>query len=132
MSTVAVRATSRDFVGNDRVLFGMILGVLAFWLFAQTTLNIAPLTAEELGIGTSVMNIAVSITTLFAGIGGDAGGVQWLDGVVAYLGRQDNVAVREAALVAFGVNLLLAVAAIASVMLTVPKQRVGATPGDAD
>ena len=27
------------FVGNDRLLFGMILGVLAFWLFAQTTLN---------------------------------------------------------------------------------------------
>ena len=27
---------------TDRLLFGMILGVLAFWLFAQTTLNIAP------------------------------------------------------------------------------------------
>ena len=30
------------FVGNDRVLFGIIFGVLAFWLFAQTTLNISP------------------------------------------------------------------------------------------
>ena len=29
--------------GNDRLLFGIILGVLAFWLFAQTPLNIAPL-----------------------------------------------------------------------------------------
>jgi len=28
--------------GDDRLLFGIILGVLAFWLFAQTTLNIAP------------------------------------------------------------------------------------------
>ena len=28
--------------GTDRLLFGMILGVVAFWLFAQTTLNIAP------------------------------------------------------------------------------------------
>ena len=27
--------------GDDKLLFGIILGVLAFWLFAQTTLNIA-------------------------------------------------------------------------------------------
>ena len=46
----------------------MILGVLAFWLFAQTTLNIAPTMATDLGIQTSVMNVAVSITALFSGI----------------------------------------------------------------
>ena len=57
-----------DFVGNDRLLFGIIFGVLAFWLFAQTTLNISPVMAEDLGIETSVMNIAVSITALFSGI----------------------------------------------------------------
>ena len=56
------------FVGNDRVLFGIIFGVLAFWLFAQTTLNIAPVMARDLGIETSLMNIAVSITALFSGI----------------------------------------------------------------
>lgn len=56
------------FVGNDKVLFGIIFGVLAFWLFAQTTLNIAPGMAEDLGIETSIMNIAVSITALFSGI----------------------------------------------------------------
>lgn len=33
--------TNEQFKGNDRILFGMIFGVLAFWLFAQTTLNIA-------------------------------------------------------------------------------------------
>jgi MFS family permease len=46
----------------------MILGVLAFWLFAQTVLNIAPAMAADLGVQTSVMNIAVSITALFSGI----------------------------------------------------------------
>ena len=56
------------FVGNDRVLFGIIFGVLAFWLFAQTTLNISPVMADDLGIESSVMNIAVSITALFSGI----------------------------------------------------------------
>lgn len=55
------------FVGNDKVLFGIVFGVLAFWLFAQTPLNIAPVMAGDLGIETNVMNIAVSITALFSG-----------------------------------------------------------------
>ncbi|MGH9205063.1 MAG: MFS transporter, partial [Acidimicrobiales bacterium] len=46
----------------------MILGVLAFWLFAQTTLNISSTMGKDLGIERSVMNIAVSITALFSGI----------------------------------------------------------------
>lgn len=54
--------------GNDRLLFGIILGVLAFWLFAQTTLNIAPQMAADLNIEQNFMNIAVSITGLFSGI----------------------------------------------------------------
>jgi DHA2 family multidrug resistance protein-like MFS transporter len=54
--------------GNDKLLFGIILGVLAFWLFAQTTLNIAPAMAADLEVATNVMNIAVSITALFSGI----------------------------------------------------------------
>lgn len=59
---------SEPFEGNDTVLFGIIFGVLAFWLFAQTTLNIAPVMAQELGTQPSIMNIAVSITALFSGI----------------------------------------------------------------
>ena len=54
--------------GDDKLLLGIILGVLAFWLFAQTTLNIAPAMAADLGVATNVMNIAVSITALFSGI----------------------------------------------------------------
>ena len=69
MSTQSAPVSDRaQFVGNDRVLFGIIFGVLAFWLFAQTTLNISPVMAADLGIETSVMNIAVSITALFSGI----------------------------------------------------------------
>lgn len=67
MTTPPVHTDAR-FIGNDRLLFGMILGVLAFWLFAQTVLNIAPTMASDLGVQTSVMNIAVSITALFSGI----------------------------------------------------------------
>ena len=59
---------SSNYRGNDRLLFGIILGVLAFWLFAQTTLNIAPAMDATLNVGTSIINIAVSITALFSGI----------------------------------------------------------------
>lgn len=44
----------------------MIMGVLAFWLFAQTTLNIAPDMQEDLGLTSSLMNTAVAITALFS------------------------------------------------------------------
>lgn len=67
-AVTAPMAESTSSPGNDRLLFGMILGVLAFWLFAQTTLNIAPIMADDLDIEMSVMNIAVSITALFSGI----------------------------------------------------------------
>jgi DHA2 family multidrug resistance protein-like MFS transporter len=54
--------------GNDKLLFGVILGVLTFWLFAQTTLNVAPDMQKDLGLDASVMNIAVALTALFSGI----------------------------------------------------------------
>lgn len=62
------QTTTQAYSGNDRVLFGIILGVLGFWLFAQTTLNIAPTMAADLQLEQSFMNIAVSITALFSGI----------------------------------------------------------------
>lgn len=68
MENQTVSSTETPFQGNDKLLFGMILGVVAFWLFAQTTLNIAPDMEKSLGIETSVMNIAVSITALFSGM----------------------------------------------------------------
>lgn len=40
MNTVATPAPgqpSASFHGNDRLLFGIIMGVVSFWLFAQTT-----------------------------------------------------------------------------------------------
>lgn len=57
-----------SYKGTDKLLFGIILGVLAFWLFAQTILNINVDMAKELRMDVSLMNIAVSIATLFSGI----------------------------------------------------------------
>src|SRR5688500_6043782 len=64
----ATNAASPGFQGNDRLLFGIILGVITFWLFAQTTLNVAPDMQRDLGIESNTMNNAVAITALFSGI----------------------------------------------------------------
>ncbi|MBS0543179.1 MAG: MFS transporter [Proteobacteria bacterium] len=66
MSTTAVQAPA--YQGTDKLLYGIIMGVIAFWMFAQTTLNIAPDMQRELGLDSSMMNIAVAITALFSGI----------------------------------------------------------------
>jgi DHA2 family multidrug resistance protein-like MFS transporter len=68
MTSAMTSRTDARFRGGDKLLFGIIFGVLAFWLFAQTTLNIGPTMAADLQVETSVMNIAVSITALFSGI----------------------------------------------------------------
>jgi DHA2 family multidrug resistance protein-like MFS transporter len=57
-----------QFHGGDKLLWGIILGVVTFWLFAQTTLNIAPDMGRDLGLDASLMNIAVALTALFSGI----------------------------------------------------------------
>jgi Sugar phosphate permease len=54
--------------GNDKLLLGIVLAVVTFWLFAQTTLNVAPDMRAELRIDESWSNLAVSITALFSGI----------------------------------------------------------------
>src|SRR5512142_126189 len=54
--------------GGRSLLVGIVLAVVTFWLFAQTTLNVAPAMRDDLGIGEGTSDIAVSITALFSGI----------------------------------------------------------------
>ena len=68
MTSTTVAITSDAHRGANRLIVGIVLAVITFWLFAQTTLNVAPTMREELGISESLNNIAVSITALFSGI----------------------------------------------------------------
>ena len=45
-------------------------------------------------------------------------------GAIAFVGRQDNLALREAAPIAFAVNLLMVAAAAVVILLTVPRETV--------
>src|SRR5436305_508006 len=62
------RAVAEPYSDTNRLITGIVLAVITFWLFAQTTLNIAPAMRADLRISESVNNIAVSITALFSGI----------------------------------------------------------------
>ena len=62
------KEVSGSFKGNDILLFGMIAGVLSFWLFAQSAMNVSSLMAAELGLDDTIRNFAVSMTALFSGI----------------------------------------------------------------
>ena len=70
MSTINPRAASGPaaFKGNDSALLGIVLAVVTFWLFAQTTMNIGPLMADDVGMPMPVMNIAISLSALFSGM----------------------------------------------------------------
>lgn len=60
--------TPTAYRGNDRVLFGFICGLLSFWLFAMTMLNVNVVMNQDLGLSSPVLSLAVSITALFSGM----------------------------------------------------------------
>ncbi len=59
---------SAGYQGNDKVLAGIVCGVLTYWLFAQTTYNVAPSMQKDLHLPADLMSIAIAITALFSGI----------------------------------------------------------------
>lgn len=59
-------ATS-EYQGGDKLILGIVLGVLTFWLFAQSMVNIIPSVQSSLNIPLGSLNLAVSSTALFSG-----------------------------------------------------------------
>ena len=59
---------AKEFKGNDSALLGIVLAVITFWLFAQTTLNIGPAMGQDIGTPPAIMNIAISLSALFSGM----------------------------------------------------------------
>lgn len=55
------------FQGNDKLLIGMVLGVLTFWLFYQSMFNVVPSIQRDLGMSDSSLNAVISLGSLFSG-----------------------------------------------------------------
>lgn len=69
------KTNSPAYHGSERLLWGIVLGVITFWLFAGTTGTVAPSILKDINAGSAkqfidvnAMNLAVSITALFSGI----------------------------------------------------------------
>jgi DHA2 family multidrug resistance protein-like MFS transporter len=105
---------------------------LAFYATPSTDAALSNLPDDQAGSGSGLYKMASSLgasfgvaisAAIFSALSASGESTRWLDGVITFAGRQDNVALRQAALIALAFNLLMAVAAIVSIMLTIPKGR---------
>lgn len=60
--------TSTAYKGTNKLIVGIVFGVITFWLFAQSMVNIVPAVQSDLGISSDLLSIAISLTALFSGI----------------------------------------------------------------
>ncbi|SES26642.1 MFS transporter, DHA2 family, multidrug resistance protein [Psychrobacillus sp. OK032] len=54
--------------GTNKMIIGIVFGVLTFWLFAQAMVNVVPAVQSDLGVSSGTLNIAISLSALFSGI----------------------------------------------------------------
>jgi DHA2 family multidrug resistance protein-like MFS transporter len=103
---------------------------LAFYATPSTDAALSGLPGTQAGAGSGIYKMASSLgaafgvaisAAIFAALSAGPDGVYWLDGVITFQGRQSNVALRQAALIALMFNLLLVAAAIVSIRMTIPK-----------
>lgn len=57
-----------SYQGTNKMITGIVFGVITFWLFAQSMVNVVPAVQEDLNVSLSILNIAISLTALFSGI----------------------------------------------------------------
>ena len=84
--------------------------------------------ASSLG---AAFGVAIS-AAIFTALSANPAAINWLEGVITFQGRQDNLAIREAAIIALAFNVFMVLVAIVSIMLTVPKGKTAVlTPSPA-
>ena len=105
---------------------------LAFYATPSTDAALSSLPATQAGSGAGIYKMASSLgaafgvaisAAIFTALSADPSSVNWLEGVITFQGRQDNLAVREAAIIALMFNVFMVAVAILSIMLTIPKGR---------
>ncbi|MFK4567256.1 MFS transporter [Enterococcus sp. UD-01] len=68
MKATAHTAETVSYKGTNKLLVGIVLSVLTYWLFAQSLLNMAPDVQRDLGVSSGILSIGISMTGLFSGI----------------------------------------------------------------
>jgi len=105
---------------------------LAFYATPSTDAALSTLPPAQVGSGAGIYKMASSLGAafgvaisgaIFAALRASPTAINWLEGVITFQGRQDNLAIREAAIFALAFNVFMVLVAIMSIMLTVPKGR---------
>ena len=107
-------------------LFG--LG-LAFYATPSTVAALTNLPDDKAGAGSGLYKMASSLGAAF-GVAASAAiftalsrsGLEVVGTVIEFSGRQDNLAVREAGMIGLAFNALMAIAAVISIIIFIPKQ----------
>jgi DHA2 family multidrug resistance protein-like MFS transporter len=103
---------------------------LAFYATPSTDAALSNLPNDQAGAGSGIYKMASSLGAAFgvaisAGIFTGLSAIDtpgsMLDNVITFVGRQDNIALRQAAMFALLFNLLMVAMAIIAIMRTVPK-----------
>ncbi|WP_145372611.1 MFS transporter [Staphylococcus cohnii] len=62
------QGNTKSYQGDNKLILGIVLGVVTFWLFAQSLLNVVPTLQQSFDSNIGTISIAVSITALFSGM----------------------------------------------------------------
>ncbi|RHW35012.1 MFS transporter [Lysinibacillus yapensis] len=81
--------------GTNKMIIGIVFGVITFWLFAQAIVNVVPTVQEDLGVSLGTLNIAISLTALFSGMF-----------IVAAGGLADKIGRKKIAVIGFILSII--------------------------
>jgi DHA2 family multidrug resistance protein-like MFS transporter len=105
---------------------------LAFYATPSTDAALSNLPDEQTGAGSGIYKMASSLGAafgvaisagIFTGLSASNAPTSVLDNVITFAGRQDNIAIRQAAMIALLFNLFMVAMAIFAIMKTVPKSQ---------
>lgn len=81
--------------GTNKMITGIVFGVITFWLFAQAIVNVVPAVQADLGVSIGTLNIAISLSALFSGMF-----------IVAAGGLADKIGRKKIALFGFVLSII--------------------------
>ena len=102
---------------------------LAFYATPSTDAALSSLPETQAGSGSGIYKMASSLgaafgvaisAAIFIALSTGTDSARWMEGVITFYGRQDNLAIRSAAMIALMFNVFMVAVAILSIMLTVP------------
>ena len=84
-----------SYKGTNKMIIGIVFGVITFWLFAQAMVNVVPAVQADLGISLGTLNIAISLAALFSGMF-----------IVAAGGLADKIGRKKIAVIGFILSII--------------------------